>query len=284
MFKEDDDWQDTLKIAIGGIQFLGGDLWDKIEGVLAIFGGIEGFAERYDMSADDVYAFVQNQLGLESDDDASSAPHRSRRKIKPMSRAIVMCPHCKEFVVANDGPGIYPCNLCKKDFEVSADVFDGKFTTQDDNDSSGWAVAEWLIKSFDVPAPSPRAAREQLEETHEEGEVAKPADFLGFMQKLRLESLVPSDDSNKANIFNSRNEFADFVFEHGGRIAVCFQFAEKGLGRQWVGLEHHGSGVRVMDPIQTNGYYPLAQWHKSMGIGRVIAVYGFTGMNDGIGG
>ena len=281
---DEDDWKDILKIFIGGIKFSGGDPWDKIDGVLSVVGGIAGFADRYGIPADDVYAYCRELLGLESDDETASAPRRSRRKIKLVARATVMCPHCKKFVSANHGPVLYRCDRCQKEFEVSADVFDGMFTTQYDNNSSGWAVAEWLIKSFKVPAPSPKAVREQLEDTHEEGEVATPSAFCGFMQTLPLESLVPSNAKEKSDIFNSGNGFADFVFEQGGRIAVCFQFAERGLGRQWVGLEHHGSGVRVMDPIQTNGYYPLAQWHKSMGIGRVIAVYGFTGMNNGIGG
>ena len=239
--------------------------------------GLSDFAEEMGVPVNVIVDYACELLGLDSEgsDDNSDSEESDES-------ATVMCPNCQKFVIADDGNGLYPCPYCKKDIDVG--VFDGAFTPQYDNDSSGWAVAEWLIKSFKVPAPSPKAVREQLEDTHEEGEVATPSAFCGFMQTLPLESLLPSNANEKSNIFNSGNGFADFVFEQGGRIAVCFQFAKRGLGRQWVGLEHHGSGVRVMDPIQTNGYYPLAQWHKSMGIGRVIAVYGFTGMNNGIGG
>lgn len=189
-------------------------------------------------------------------------------------KATVMCPHCQGFVIANKGNRTYSCGICDADFEVG--VFEGAFTPQYDNDSSGWAVAEWLVKSFYVTAaPSSKKLRSILEGSHEQDEVVAPSVLCKTLRALGLKYRVP-DSESKRTIFRSRNKFANAIFEKDGRIAVCFRYVERGLGRHWVGIERVGGETRIMDPIQADGYWPLARWHRGIKIERIVAVYGFT--------
>lgn len=240
------------------------DIAQYLDKQLAEYGGLEGFCEQYGISQKTVLNYAREVLGLDSDDSDSEDSDET---------ATVMCPNCGAFVVADDGNGTYPCGECGEDFEVG--VFDGAFTSQDNNDSSGWAVAEWLVKSFDIPSDSDEI-RSQLEDSHEEGEVADPDVFMETMRDLGLKPWEPKDEDDKETIFDDDNAFADDVFEDGGQIAVCFQFEKKGLGRHWVGLELLDGEVRVMDPEMADGYWSLEDWREAIKVGRIIAVFGFT--------
>ena len=230
--------------------------------------GLSDFAEEMGVPVNVIVDYACELLGLDSEgsDDNSDSEESDES-------ATVMCPNCQKFVIADDGNGLYPCPYCKKDIDVG--VFDGAFTPQDDNDSSGWAVAEWLVKSFDISAPSSEKLRAILEDSHEEGDVSAPSVLSETMRALGLDPWVPDNENDKRTVFRSGNKFVDWVFENGGRVAVCFQHAERGLGRHWIGLELHDGEVRVMDPVQADGYWPLARWRRGVKIGRIVAVYGF---------
>ena len=230
--------------------------------------GLSDFAEEMGVPVNVIVDYACELLGLDSEgsDDNSDSEESDES-------ATVMCPNCQKFVIADDGNGLYPCPYCKKDIDVG--VFDGAFTPQYDNDSSGWAVAEWLVKSFDVESDS-EEIRSQLEGSHEEGDIADPDVFLETMQDLGLEPWEPADADDKRMIFDDDNAFADDVFAEGGQIAVCFQFADRRLGRHWIGIECHDGEVRVMDPIQAQGYLSLKEWRDGIEVGRIVAVYGFT--------
>ncbi len=232
------------------------------------YGGLYGFSKQMGIPVDAIVDYAREQLGLDSEDSDNDFDSEDSDET-----ATVMCPHCQGFVVADDGNGTYSCEICDADFEVG--VFDGAFTPQYDNNSSGWAVAEWLVKSFDVESDS-EEIRSQLEDSHEEDDVTDPDVFLQTMQGLGLEVWVPDSENGKRTIFRSRNTFANWIFESAGRIAVCFQYADRRLGRHWVGLELHDGEVRVMDPIQAQGYMSLEDWCSGIEVGRIVAVYGFT--------
>ena len=269
------NWKSIINTLIGIIKILtsNGDLIEVLDGLLDTFGGLAGFAEEFGISVDDVIDYVEGQLGGNSEDSAEKASLGRRSKRSLTKKATVMCPNCREFVVVTDGNGTYPCDECGEDFEVG--VFDGAFTPQDDNDSSGWAVAEWLVKSFDISAPSSEKLRAILEDSHEEGDVSAPSVLSETMRALGLDPWVPDNENDKRTVFRSGNKFANWIFENDGRIAVCFQHGERGLGRHWIGLELHDGEVRVMDPVQADGYWPLARWRRGVKIGRIVAVYGF---------
>lgn len=252
------------------------DLYEYLDKKLAKYGGLAGFAEQYGISVEDTLDCARDILDLDSDDsdsEESDEDEEDSDSEESDETATVMCPHCHQFVIAYRGNDIYPCPYCKKDIDVG--VFDGAFTPQYDNDSSGWAVAEWLVKSFDVESDS-EEIRSQLEGSHEEGDIADPDVFLETMQDLGLEPWEPADADDKRMIFDDDNAFADDVFAEGGQIAVCFQFADRRLGRHWIGLECHDGEVRVMDPIQAQGYLSLKEWRDGIEVGRIVAVYGFT--------
>ena len=249
------------------------NLYEYLDNRLAEYGGIAGFAEQYGISVDDILDRARDILGLDSDDsDEEDSDEEDSDSEESDDSSTVMCPHCRKFYTVY-GNGTDPCPYCGKEVEVG--VFDGAFTSQDNNDSSGWAVAEWLVKSFDIPSDSDEI-RSQLEDSHEEGEVADPDVFMETMRDLGLKPWEPKDEDDKETIFDDDNAFADDVFEDGGQIAVCFQFAERNRGRHWVGLELHDGEVRVMDPLQADGYWSLEDWRDGIDVGRIVAVYGFT--------
>ncbi len=252
------------------------DLYEYLDKKLAKYGGLAGFAEQYGISVEDILDCARDILDLDSDDsdsEESDEDEEDSDSEESDETATVMCPHCHQFVIAYRGNDIYPCPYCKKDIDVG--VFDGAFSPQDDNDSSGWAVAEWLVKSFDLPSDS-EEIRSLLEDSHKEGEVANPDVFLDAMQNLGLKPWVPIDADDKETIFDDDNDFVNDVFSEGGQIAVCFQFADKRLGCHWVGLELHKGEIRVMDPIQAQGYMPIEDWRAGIDVGQIAAVYGFT--------
>ena len=269
------NWKHIVNALIGIIKILlsNGNLVEVLDGVLDTFGGLAGFAEEFGISVDDVIDYVEGQLGGDSEAPAEKTSLGRRSKRSAPKKMIVMCPHCNGFVEVDDSTDVFECEVCNQEFEVG--VFDGAFTPQDDNDSSGWAVAEWLVKSFDISAPSSEKLRAILEDSHEEGDVSAPSVLSETMRALGLDPWVPDNENDKRTVFRSGNKFVDWVFENGGRVAVCFQHAERWLGRHWIGLELHEGEVRVMDPVQADGYWPLARWRRGVKIGRIVAVYGF---------
>ena len=189
------------------------------------------------------------------------------------------CPYCGEPTPVRNGNGTYICPDCKN--EVDVHVFDGCFTTQPDEDTCGWAVSMWLLKSFRLRVPSGKRIREELH-------VDKPRFFpdgtihwtlKAVMENHGLTEVLDGDGKDKP--FSVRNAAMNWLFDRHGRAAVCYAridpFGERGSFAHWVGLERHAGVIRVMDPNET-GYKSVLQWNREnqRDIDYIIAAYGFV--------
>lgn len=190
------------------------------------------------------------------------------------------CPYCREPTPVRDGNGTYTCPDCGK--EVDVQVFDGCFTTQPDGVTCGWAVSMWLLKSFRLRVPSGKRLREEL---HVDKFFGIASGTIPWTLKKVMENHGLTEVLNgkgKIKPFSVRNAAMNWLFDRHGRAAVCYAcidpFGYGGVFAHWVGLERRAGVIRVMDPMEAEGYKPVLQWNREHRryIDHIIAAYGFV--------
>lgn len=199
-----------------------------------------------------------------------------------MKKATVWCPYkgCNGAMTVSQGNGTYECPHCRK--EIKVHVFDGCFTTQPDGVTCGWAVSMWLLKSFRLRVPSGKRLREELHVEKLFGMLSGtiPRTLKKVMENHGLTEVLDGDGEDKP--FSVRNAAMNWLFDRHGRAAVCYAcidpFGYGGVYAHWVGLERRAGVIRVMDPMEAEGYKPVLQWNREHRryIDSIIAAYGFV--------
>ena len=207
--------------------------------------------------------------GRNSESAASRKP--TAKKHRPSPGIVFPCPECGSYVPGNGKNGDQRCIKCGKTFHCG--VYEENFVSQPDDDSSGWAVAKWLLLSFGYRVSDSDLRRQlNVEKTLFNGVTGD--DFEDVLNRCKLDVETMSLSKNDLNIGDP--DLCE-TFSSDGLVAVEYAtdralFPETRGATRWIGLERTNKGVvRVMDPWFAYGYLELQDW-KNVAFDDVRAI------------
>ena len=185
------------------------------------------------------------------------------KKAKPAPGVLFPCPECGSYVSGNGKNGNQRCTKCGETFHCG--VYEENFVPQPDDESSGWAVAKWLLLSFGHRVPDSDLRRQlKVEKTLFNGVTGD--DFEDVLNRCKLD--VETITLSKKDLNIGASDLCE-AFSNDGLVAVEYAtdrapFPETRGATRWIGLERTNKGVvRVMDPWFAFGYLEFRAWKKA---------------------
>ncbi len=218
---------------------------------------------------------IAKRVGMRSRSETRPSARKSPRPIAAADR--LLCPNCEKYIAVPPRDGNVKCPDCGEPYYCG--VHQPYFVPQTDNDSDGWAVAKWLLLSFDRWNPrreSDASLRENL------GLNVRKVLFPGvapddFQAVLEQHALSVDENDEETDPLNGRDPWMCRAFSNGKKIAIRYSRSRLDRNWYWIGIERADRRIRVMDPRHASGYMSLADWRDMYGSdiskwGEVFAV------------
>lgn len=227
--------------------------------------------ERVEFSTafEDFKRFRKETVAAKRSAKASNGTAKRSFRKGQVSRAAadrLLCPNCGTFIAVPTQDGKAKCPDCGQAYKCG--VHQPNFVSATDDNSDGWAVAKWLLLSFERWNPRRDTDAKLREALHVDKEYliatpgVSPGDFQAVLEQHGLE--VENNDEDTYPL-DGNDIWMRHAFGDGKRIAVRYSRSHLDRNWYWIGLELFDGHIRVMDPREAYGYMSLADWRRLHG-------------------